>query len=138
MKKLILAVAVVGLLAFAGVRMVAAHGGYGQGPGFGFCGQYYDSDNPKDDAAVKKFETETHDIRKSLAVKRNELRALLQQDNPDEKRVAKLTGEVFDLEADLDKKAAEAGLSGRASHGRGPGMMRGYGYRDGGRHMMDW
>jgi hypothetical protein len=137
MKKLLMAVALVGLIGFAGIQMASAHGGYSQGGGNGYCGDYSDGDNTKDTAALEKFHSETTDIRKGIIVKRNELRALMNQDNPDEKRVAQLTGEVFDLENALNKKAADKGITGRSNYGHGPGMMRGNGYRNG-RHMMDW
>ena len=137
MKQLLMAVAVVGLLGFAGVQMASAHGGYGQGGGYGYCGDNSDGDDTKDNAAWEEFRTETNDIRRSIVVKRSELRALSNQDNPDAKRVAQLTGELFDLQNDLDKKAADKGITGRSNYGHGSGMMRGDGYRNG-RHMMDW
>lgn len=137
MKKLLMVVALVGLTGFAGLQIASAHGGYGQGGGYGYCGQYGDDENTKGNADLEKFRSETKDVRKSIIVKRSELRALLNQDNPDEKRVAQLTGEVFDLETELEKKATDKGITGRSNYGHGPGMMRGNGYRDG-RHMMDW
>jgi hypothetical protein len=137
MKKLIIAVAVVGLLGFAGIQIASAHGGYAQDGGYGYCGEYYDGDNSNDNATLEKFRSETNDIRKGIVVKRSELRALLQQDNPDEKRVAQLTGEIFDLETELNEKAADKGVTGRSNYGHGSGMMWGYGHRNG-RHMMDW
>ena len=138
MKKLLIAVSVVGLLGFAGLQIASGHGGYGHGGGYEYYGQDNESGTTKDNSVVEKFNTETNDIRRSIIVKRSELRALLNQDNPDEKRVAQLTGEVFDLETDLDKKAADAGITGRSNYGHGPDMMRGNGYRNSGRHMMDW
>ncbi len=137
MKKLLIAVAMIGLLGFAGIQIASAHGGYAQGGGYGNCGQYDDGDNTKGNEAWEEFRAETNGIRKSIIVKRSELRALLNQDNPDEKRVAQLTGEVFDLETELNKKAADKGITGRPSYGHGPEMMRGKGHRNG-RHMMDW
>lgn len=138
MKKLLVTVAMIGLLGFAGIQLASAHGDYAQGGGYGYCGQNYEGgDNAKDNAAWEEFRTETNDIRRSIVVKRSELRALSNQDNPDAKRVAKLTGEVFDLQNDLDKKAAAKGITGRSNYGHGPGMMWGNGNRSG-RHMMDW
>ncbi len=137
MKKLIIAVAAVGLLGFAGIQIASAHGGYARGNDYGYCGQYYDGDNTKDDATLEKFRSETNDIRKGLVVKKSELTALLRQDNPNEKRVAQLSGEVFDLENELNRKAADKGITGRSSYGHGPSMMRDNG-RWNGRHMMDW
>ena len=137
MKKLLMAVAVVGLLGFASIQIASAHGGYGRGGGYGYCDQYSGADNTKDNATLEEFRAETNDIRKSIVVKRSELRALLNQDNPDEKRVAQLTGEVFDLETELNKKAADKGITDRSYYEHGPGMMWGSGHRNG-RHMMDW
>ncbi len=137
MKKLIIVVAVVGLLG-AGIQIASAHGGYSRGDDYGYCGQYYAGDNPEADAALEKFRAETNDLRKSLVVKRSELRALLQQDNPDEKRAAQLSGEIFDLETELNKKATEKGVTGRSFYGHGPSMMRDRDHRWNGRHMMDW
>lgn len=140
MKRLLIAVAMIGLLGFAGIQMASAHGGYAQGGGNGYCGDYSDGENTKDNKGnevVEKFRSDTTDTRKSIIVKRSELRALMSQDNPDEKRVAQLTGEIFDLENELDKKATDAGITGRSNFGHGPGMMWGNG-RGNGRHMMDW
>jgi hypothetical protein len=138
MKKLLMAVAVAGLLGFTGIQMASAHGGYGPGAGYGYCRPDLAGDNSPDKATAEKFNTATQAIRRSIIVKRSELRALLNQTNPDEKRVAELTGEVFDLEVDLNEKAAEAGFTGRSPYAHGPGMMRGNGSRNSGRHMMDW
>ena len=137
MKKLLMAVALVGLIGFAGIQMASAHGGYARGDNYGYCGQYSEGDDTKDDATLEKFRSETNEIRKSIVVKKSELSALLRQDNPDEKRVAQLSGEVFDLENELNKKAADKGITGRSSYGHGPSIMRGNGYGNG-RHMMDW
>lgn len=138
-KTIMLAVVVTGVMVFAGLELVAAHGGFGWDDGGGYCGRYYAGDNSTDPAAVEKFDEATRAIRRSLVVKRSELRALFNGENVDEKRVAQLTGEIFDLETDLDKKAAEAGLYGRSAFGYGPGMMRGNGYsRPRGRGMMGW
>ena len=40
MKKLLVAVATVGLLGFAGIQIASAQGGYGRGGGYGYCDQY--------------------------------------------------------------------------------------------------
>lgn len=138
MKKLIIAVAVAGLLGFAGIQIASAHGGYVRDGGYGYCGEYYDGDNRKDNATLEKFRSETNDIRKSIVVKKSELRALLRQDNPDEKRVAQLSGEVFDLETELNEKATDKGITGRSNYGHGTSMMRDNGHHWNGRHMMDW
>ena len=66
------------------------------------------------------FMNETVELRKAMTVKKAELRAIMNNDNPDPKRVAELTGEVFDLREQLHNKAQEKGLD-KIGFGRGPG-----------------
>jgi hypothetical protein len=55
-------------------------------------------------------------------VKRSELEALMRQDNPDEKKVAKLTGDLYDLQTAMSEKAEKAfGDSAGYKYGPGPG-----------------
>ena len=61
----------------------------------------------------------------------------MRQDNPDETKVAKLTGELYDLKTDLDKKAEAAEIDTPSAYEYGPGMMQGYGWGRSG-HMMGW
>lgn len=142
MKKLVTTVAILSVLTFAGIQMVSAHGGYygGNSYGGGYCGNY-DADEKglaeKDQAALEKFKNDTSAIRKEIVVKRSELNALMRQDNPDETKVAKLTGELYDLETALDAKAEETGVRSGYGYGHGPGMMGTYGGGYG-RHMMGW
>ncbi len=91
----------------------------------------------KDTEAIENFRAETNSIRKKIVVKRSGLNALLRNDNPDEKNVAKLTGDLYDLKAELETKAKAAGIDNRFAYRHGPGMMRGYGWGPGG-HMMGW
>ena len=142
MKKTVTAAALIAALTFAGMQAASAHGGRyysdsNYGPGY--CGNYYNSRGftEEDQAALDKFRDETKALRREIVVKRSELNALISQDNPDETKVAKLTGELYDLEADMDSKAEAAGIDDRFASGPGPGMMRGYGWGSGG-HMMDW
>lgn len=137
MKKALTAAAIISILSFAGIQAVSAHGGYGNN--YGYCGSYGTDDNAytkKDAEAVEKFRAETSTIRKEIVVKGSELNALLLNDNPDEKKVAKLTGDLYDLEAELEAKAEEKGLRSRNAdvnrHHR-QGYGRGYGH-----HMMGW
>jgi len=143
MKKSVTAAALIAALTFAGIQTASAHGGRyyndnNYGPGY--CGNF-DADSQglteKDQAALEKFKDETSAIRKEIVVKRSELDALLRKDNPDETKVAKLTGELYDLQADFDSKAEAAEIDDRFAYGHGPGMMRGYGWGRGG-HMMGW
>ena len=114
MKKLLVVAALVGVVSFVGFSMVSAHGNYGKGPGkgYGYCdGNGYCNNRSYDEQDKEKvttFREETRETRKQIAVKKSERRALMSQDNPDEKRVAKLTGEIYDLQNVLDEKAKEA------------------------------
>lgn len=142
MKKTITAVALLAALTFVGIETVSAHGGrslFNRDYGPGYCGNYYNDNrgySEEDQAAFDQFKKETATIRKDIVVKQSELDALMRQDNPDETKVAKLTGELYDLETDLDKKADAAGVDSDYDD-YGPGMMRGYGWGPG-RHMMGW
>ena len=139
MKKLITAAALIGAISLAGIQTASAHGGYNYNNN-DYCGSY-STDNrtftEKDAQAIEKFRDETKTVRKEIIVKRSELNALLRNDNPDETKVAKLTGELYDLETELETKAEKTGVRSRYTYGHGPGMMGTYG-RGRGRHMMDW
>jgi zinc resistance-associated protein len=118
MKKILIAAALIGAIGFAGVQMATADAGHGFRDGS--CrdyprSEYNDEANTK---AREKFMEETVALRKELAVKRGEYRALLQQDNPDVKRAATLSGELFDLRNELQQKALERGIPGAFRYGR--------------------
>jgi hypothetical protein len=100
-------------------------------------GTYDNTYTEKDAEAIEKFRVETNSTRKQIVVKRSELNALLRNDNPDEKKVAKLTGDLYDLETELESKAESTGVKNRYFYGHGPGMMGNYGWGRGG-HMMGW
>jgi zinc resistance-associated protein len=94
----------------------AGPGGYGGGRGF--CGNcdpqgQQQALSPEAQQAREEFMAKTTDLRKQLVVRKAELRALMAQQNPDEKRVAALTGETFDLRNQLRQKAVEHGLPGQ-------------------------
>ena len=113
MKKFLVVAALVGIFSLVGFSMVNARGNhsYGSGMGYGYGGDcgYFDkwSYDDLDKEKIDTFLKETQETRKQLAVKRSERRALMSQGNPDEKRVATLTGEIFDLRNLLDDKAKE-------------------------------
>ena len=135
MKKYIATAALIGVIGIAGVSMADSPRGY-DGSGYGPCGgsRYCDNWNNSevDDEKAAAFFEETKEIRREIVVKRSELDAMMQQDNPDEKKVAKLTGELFDLQSNLDEKAGKTfGDTPRHGFGRGPGygncaMRRGW------------
>jgi Spy/CpxP family protein refolding chaperone len=138
MKKYLVAAALIGAIGFSGLSMANARGyGYGPGPGNGDCngGRSCDSwsSSEKDDEKASAFFEETKEARKEIVVKRSELDALMRQDNPDEKKVAKLTGDLYDLQTTMQEKADKA-FEGRAGNGYGPGP----GYGNCGRGRRGW
>jgi hypothetical protein len=139
MKKVIATAAIIGIISFAGIQSVSAHGGYSSN--YDYCGAYGTYDNAyteKDAEAFEKFRAETNSVRKEIFVKRNELNALMRSNNPDEKKVAKLTGDLYDLETELEAKAEKTGVRSRYAYDHGSGMMGTYGGWSRGRHMMGW
>ncbi len=139
MKKLITAAAIISVISLAGIQVASAHSD-NYSNNYDYCGSY-STDNravtEKDTEAIEKFRVETNSIRKEIVVKRSELNALLRNDNPDEKKVAKLTGDLYDLQSELEEKADKAGVRGRYAYDHGQGMMNSYGRGRGG-HMMGW
>jgi len=138
MKKIMITAALIGVVAIAGTQFASAHGGYRGG--YGYCGDGFSRFDGRTYSETvnnnyEKFLDETKATRKEIFVKRSELNALMQKDNPDEKKVAALTGELYDLNTKLDEKATASGIESRFGHG--PGMMWDYG-RGPGRHMMNW
>jgi hypothetical protein len=138
MKKVIATAAIISVISLAGIQTASAHGGnYRNNYDCGTYGTDERTFTEKDIEAVEKFRAETNSVRKEIVVKRSELNALLRNDNPDEKKVAKLTGDLFDLEAELATKAEKTGVRNRYATDHGPGMMGSYGWGRGG-HMMGW
>jgi zinc resistance-associated protein len=129
-RKIILAATVTSAIALAGFNTVVAAPGGMKGPGpqqpipMQMQGQQMDEATMK---ARDAFLTETVDLRKSMAQKRAEQRAVMNSTTPDPARAAKIAGELFDLREQLRNKAQAAGLP--------PGMMMGMG-RMGGNGFM--
>ena len=129
-KKIIVGLALVGAIALAGLQTAGAGprggGPYGWGggcnndcQGYGYQGrQQVDEVTAK---AQEKFLNQTVELRKNIAVKRAEQKALMISDNPDAKRVSQLTGELFDLKEQLRAKAEEHGLENVNFRGKGFG-----------------
>ncbi len=118
LKKLsVISVAVI-TLGIAGAQLAGAGG-----PGKDFDRPYYGQGfNDEQQALRSAFLDETVDIRKNMAVKRAEMHALMNSNNPDGQQVSALSADLFDLRETMRKKAAEKGLKGFMGHG-GPGMM---------------
>ena len=107
MKKLVTAVAIISVISLAGIQTASAYGG-NYSNNYDYCGSYSTDDRTITETnaeAIEKFRAETNSVRKEIVVKRSELNALLRNDNPDEKKVAKLTGDLFDLETELEAKS---------------------------------
>ena len=149
-KRLTMVVAAVFTFALIYVSTASAGPGWGSrggdGPGCGNCNGPVAQLDEKQIEERDKFFDETQDLRKELITKKAELRAMMSQENTDPKAVGQMSGEVFELQSTLQKKAREAGMSqARAGYCNGPGIgggkgsgpgydrMRGYGsgHRDG-------
>ena len=94
----------------------------------------------KDLKVREKFSADTSELRKKMVTKRAELEAVMAGANPDEKKTAALSGDLFDLREQMQQKAKEAGIvagsgagcgmaamGGGARHGKGAGYGRGAG-----------
>ena len=133
-KKLIITAMVLGL-AFTGMQQASARG-YGGGYG-GDCPQgcrSVFSQQVVDDEMKSKidaFKQDTVELRKQMAMKRAEKRALMQAENPDAKAVAAVEGELFDLRLTMQEKAKEAGVPYFDGRGMKKGMGGDRGYQRG-------
>lgn len=141
MKKALLTTALILSLGMIGIHQAGA-----QGPGGGPYGGGADcckgaGDGPAavqvlDEETTKKFDAfraETVELRKEMAIKRAEMRALMGAEKPDEERAGKIAGQIFDLRTQLQAKADQIGIEGFGpgfGGGRGgcggPGGGKGY------------
>ena len=134
MKKKIAAVALVLTLAVAGIASARGGGmGGGMGPGMNNCpqGQMYQQLDKATQDKVDAFQKDTQALRKQIVMKHAEMRALMGSQTPDQAAVAKVSGELFDLQA------CHAGQGqGRRSRCLYRRTLRrhGYGYGHGSRH----
>ncbi len=115
-KKIVLAATLSTALAFAGIQAATAAGpGAGKGSGFKGQGPCFGQGQQCDEETLKKhdaFLAETTELRKSIAQKRAEKRAVMANENPDAQKASKLAGELFDLREQMRTKAKAAGLPG--------------------------
>jgi zinc resistance-associated protein len=130
MKKNIAAIALV--LTLATVSLASARNGMGGGYGMGYnCPQMQGQMNQQLDQATQDkldaFFRANQELHKQMMMKQSERQAMMQSANPDPAAVAKISGELFDLQANLQDKAKAAGLDiYLGGPGRG-GMMGGRG-----------
>jgi|GEM_PF-1194336 len=132
MKKLVTAI---GLAAAIGIISQSVEARWGNGPGTGSghgpCGNC-DQNSPVDAEARHSFFDETQELRTQLREKRSEYFALLNRDNVDKDEAQTIWSDMFDLQQQLQAKAAEAGLergadriAGIGQFGRGCRSFRG-------------
>ncbi len=121
MKKAITITALVAIIGFTGVYQASAYMGHGgcNGSEMGMRGNAELDDATK--AKLEAFFVDTQGLRKNMAMKRAEKRALMNNDEPDAKKVGELTGELFDLRSTMHAKAQAAGLGDVIGKGRGCG-----------------
>ena len=133
MKKSIIALALVVTMGL-GFSAVSAFAWYCNGPGggYGMRGWSDNSGTPANDADYKKFLDETAQLRKSIAVDRAVLDAILAGPQPDPKKVEELTGRIFDNQQSLAEIARSANIDGGPGSGPNPycgNAGRGFGPR---------
>lgn len=97
--------------------------GPGGGPGQGGRGCCAQATTPEQAEAYEKFMNETNDLRNKLHADHAEMRALMQQQNPDPKQARALAESMAATKDQLRAKATELGVSA-------PGCGRGYGPGD--------
>jgi Spy/CpxP family protein refolding chaperone len=159
MKKMIVGLMVVALLATAGVAMAQGWGrgmGYGPGPGAGYGSEYgpgygprgswwanlnlTPEQNQKLQAMRESFFKETLSLRNEMQTKQLELRTLWAQTNPDQDKILAKQKEINAVKAQLQEKGTRHRLEMRkvltpeqqAQIGAfGPGFGPGYGMKGG-------
>lgn len=138
MKKSVIALAMVLGLGAGTAAVVSAHGWNGDGPGYGMMngggygmmrGGYgmrgYNGRADVNDADYQKFAEQTAGLRKSIAVDRAELNALMAGDNPDAKRVRELTANIVDNQEKMGEIARTNDVGGGTGFPcNGPGYGR--------------
>ena len=132
--KKLLVVLFVACIGLPGYQTAAARGWGGGGGYGGDCpyGCYGANMQQLDEATIAKheaFRADTVELRKQMAMKRAEKRALMNSQNPDPAAVAQVEGELFDLRTQMQAKAKEAGVVMMGGQGRGWGGKGGHGGR---------
>lgn len=115
MRKLIIAVAVVGIVGLA-ASQAFAWGPWGQG---GWCpmGGHYGASTG---GAYQNFLNDTAQLRQELAAKQGEYNALMAQANPDPKQTAQVSQEIARLQEQIQTRAQSAGVAAPGPYAYGP------------------
>jgi len=100
-------------------------GSHGYGPGYGDGPYYRGGDRDEQiDQARKKFLDQSKALRQRLYDRKTTYYDLLAQEKPNKEEAAKLWNEIFDLQTQLQKMAADAGFTPRLWRNEG------YGYNE--------
>lgn len=116
MKKTIITITLVLLVAFAGTQAFAYRSlpsccdSFTGAPAAPGAPQGPDALQAPDPETQKKFLAETAELRKSLAADRAEFGALMSQDAPDVKRIRELAASIFETRDQIQAKAQELGM----------------------------
>lgn len=122
----VIGVAIIGLVLSAVSAFAVGYGPGGGGCGMrGMMGGGYNAN--VSDADYQKFLDETSALRKSIAVDRAELDALMAGKEPDPKRVRDLTATIVDNQEKVAEIARKANISGPGTGGFGCDGPRGFG-----------
>lgn len=122
MKKTLVTLALAMAVGLAGINMAEARwGGGGYGPGQGGCngprgGQF----SAEDQEARQEFFNETKELRTQLREKQAAYFEEMNKETPDKDAANAIWSEIFDLQSQIQAKAAEAGIE--RGLGRGPGF----------------
>lgn len=150
LSKVIIIVAIIGLVGYAATSFAGWGHGWGRGGGGGYCngpgsgwsqkgygGSGYQGN--MSDEQIEKFNTErqtflndTSDLRQSIYQKQLELRSELAKQNPDAKKAVEIQKEISELESQLSQKRIEHRLKMQKEN---PEFFSGRGYGYGGRGM---
>ena len=122
MKKLFIILIVTTVFGFIASQAFACYwDGYWGGP---TNGRY--SQDVEQSEAYQKFLSKTAKLREELSAKQGEYNALMNQDNPDPKRVGKLSQEITELHNQLRAKAKAHNLPTLENRGNYHGQHRGH------------
>jgi zinc resistance-associated protein len=115
MKKLVITLAVVGVVALVASQALAC-GPWGWG-GWGPRSGYYGASTG---GAYQSFLNDTAQLRQELAAKQGEYNALMAQPNPDPKRTAQVSQEIAGLQEQIQSKAQSSGMAAPGPYAYGP------------------
>ena len=148
LSKVIIVVAVIGLVGYAATSFAGRGQGWGQGWGGGYCdgprsgwaqkgyggpgyqGNLSDEQIEKFNSERQAFFNDTGDLRQSIYQKQLELRSELAKQEPDAKKAVEIQKEISELESQLSQKRIEHRIKMQKEN---PEFFSGRGYGYGGR-----